>query len=436
MDPRKNSRSAEWMMSMLRELSPLPRMLNSPGLDQAFKIIKRELPGTTIHEYAAGMEFEDWIVPCSWSVIEGFMKNRAGDAIASIEKNLLFVAPYSEPVDGWFSKEEIRKHLTTRPDMPDSYTLEHRNAYNYQHVDWGITMPHNTWEDLPEDEYHVKIDIECGQGSMKVAEYFLEGRRPETICINAHIDELCNDDLSGCVVAMELMRFIEELPDRQYSYQMLLAPEMIGTLAFIHENPDRIANTIGMLNLETLGVGNEWRLKKALRNDTRIEKVLRAAMNTEKTLFNEIGFFDGYGNDERVYAWPTINIPGVGLQRGPFDEYHTSKDTPDIISPGHLIEALNISKSFVKILEEDCIVSYKNTLQPWLTRRSLYLDATYDPENFQKFNNRFLFNVNGKLSMLDLSEIAEIDFFVGKGYISKFIESGLAETKDIPWKNP
>jgi len=422
-------------MSLLEEISVLPRMIVSPGLDRAFEIIKREIPGVIIHEYPTGSECEDWIVPLSWRVTEGFIRNDSGTTIASIDENILFVAPYSEPIDGWFTKDEIKKHLTTRPDRPDAFALEHRNAYNYQLIDWGITLPLNRWQKLPESRYHIKIEVERKFGTMKVAEYFLPGERPETICICAHIDELCNDDLSGCVTAIELMHYIESLTKRRYSYQMLLVPEMIGCIFFVHHNYDKIANTIGMFNLETIGVGDKWHLKKAFQGNTRIEQILRVAVTKTGHPFNEINFFEGYGNDERVFAWPAINLPGVSLQRFPFPQYHTSEDTPSIINSENFIQALEISENFVNILEKDYVPNYINKLQPWLTKRNLYYDSIQNPNNFHKFNNTLLYNINGRNSVLDLSQIAQLDFFDVFDYLNKFLEQGLINKAEVNWEN-
>ncbi len=423
------------MLSLIEEIYPLPRMVNSPGLDKTFEIIKRELPDIVLHEYPSGFEYEDWVVPCKWSVKQGFMKDRHGSIIASIDETHLFVAPYSEPVDGWFSKEEISKHLSVRPDRPDSFAFEHRNAYDYQLVDWGITLPYSRWVNLPDGKYHIKIETDCSAGSMKAGEYFLKGKRPETVCICAHIDELCNDDLSGCVVAIELMRYLESIPERQYSYQMLLTPEMFGTLFFAYKNPEKVRNTIAMLNLETLGAGDEWCLKKARTKDVYIERVLRTAMKKTGVSFKELDFFRGYGNDERVYAWPGINIPGVSLQRYPFKEYHTSDDTPAVIKSRYLNEALEICKTFIQILENDWVPGYTNRLQPCLSRRRLYFDSIKEPENFQKYNNILLFNVNGSHSILDLAEISSLDFFDIHKYMHQFAEAGLVEGSEVNLKH-
>lgn len=431
-----NDRSSERcsrMMALIREISPLQRMINSPGLDAAFEFIKREMPSIRIHEYPAGKKCEDWKVPSSWRVVEGNMRNSGGELIASIDKSPLFVAPYSEPVDGWFTKEKIACHLSTRPDQPDAFALEHRHVYNYRLVDWGITLPHNTWKKLPEGKYHIKISVERKQSPMRLAEVFLEGSRSETLCICAHIDELCNDDLSGCVVAMELMRFIEDLDVRNYSYLMLLVPEMLGPIFFMDENPERVRNIIGMLNLETVGAGSEWCLKKSLHESCQLEIMLREAIKETGVAFREIGFFKGYGNDERIFEWPTFGIPSVALQRYPFPEYHTSNDNPKIINAQYLIDALLICENFVRILENDYIPAYTGLFQPWLTKRDLYFDNADDPQKNYKLNNLVIFNIDGKHSVLDLAKLADLSFNEVQEYLCRFVKQDLIKRRPLLW---
>jgi len=424
------------MMGLLRRISPLPRLINSSGLDEAFVLVANSLPGTKIHAYPAGMELEDWVVPGRWEVTCGVMKDRYGKVIASTDECLLFVAPYSEPVNGWFRKEEIAKHLRTRPDRPYAFMLEHRNAYDYRLKTWGITLPHARWVELPEGEYHVKIDVQRGGGAMKVAECHLPGRRPETICINAHIDELCNDDLAGCVVAIELMRSLQQWPQRRYTYSMVLSPELLGTLFYAGTNPDKLGQTIGMLNLETVGAGAEWCLKRTMVPEHRLDRLLRLAFSLTKVPCREIGFFEGYGNDERVYGWPTYGIPGVAIQRFPFAEYHTSDDTPAIVSPSYLLEALNVAEQFVTLLEKDYVPCWRNRLPPYLTRRGLYFDSKFDTEPFHRFNNLVQFHIDGKRSVLDLAALSGVAFSDLVSYLDQFVKQQLIVQKDVPWSCP
>ncbi len=424
----KEKKQASVMMEHLIKISPLHRMIVSPGLDETFSVIKEKYPEMTIHEYPTGLEIEDWIIPQSWEVKHGHLKSKNGNVIGSTDENHLFVVPYSEEVEGWFTKEEIGKHLSTRKDMPEEYALELRNAYDYRVSDWGISLPHNRWENLKSDQkYHVSIEVNNNPGKMKVAEYFRPGKKKETICFCAHIDELCNDDLSGCVVAMELIPFLDNLRDPLYSYQVLIVPEMFGMLYYIGHNKDRVANMTGMVQLESLGAGETLCLKKSLVEDSLVERVLRMAITSENVPFEEMKFFEGYGNDERVIAWPTLNIPGVALQRYPFPEYHTSADTVDIIQEDLLVEALQISEKVVEILEENIVYRYTNTLQPWLTKHGLYYDCHKEPERFQKFANTILFHINGKRSVLDLAGLADVDIFDVSQYLKRFLEQGLVQ---------
>ncbi|MCP3932286.1 MAG: DUF4910 domain-containing protein [Bacteroidetes bacterium] len=421
------------MLDFIKNITPLPRMINSPGLDQTFELVQKELPEIIVHEYPAGMECEDWCVPKSWQVIEGVMRNKEGDTIASIDENLLFVAPYSEPIAGWFTKDEIVNHLRTRPDRPDAFALEHRNAYDYQLVDWGITLPHNRWVDLPDEKYHIKIEVEKKDKPMKVGELFLEGKRPEIICICAHIDELCNDDISGCALGIEIMRSLQSISNRQYCYQLLLVPEMFGTLFFAYNNPDVLKKTIFMFNLEAVGAGENLCIKKGLVENSTSERYLVHAINEIGKKFKKLSFFEGYENDERVYGWPTIGITGISLQRYPFPQYHTSDDTPDIINKEYMIEALNISDQFINILEKDYIPIYNNNLPPWLTKRGVYFDSKDDSDRFHKFNNLILYNIDGQRSVSDLAHLADLNFFEVLNYLSQFLNKNLIKRKRIDW---
>lgn len=413
------------MVSLIEELFPLQRMIVSTGLDKTFEILKREIPNLVVHEYPTGSIAEDWEVPEGWEVQYGEMRDQSNNIIASTDENILFVAAYSEPIEGWFTKEEIKKHLRTRKDQPNAFGLEHRNAYNYKLIDWGISLPYERWINLSEDQkYYIKIVIKKNKSSMKVGEWFLKGNSDEVICINAHIDELCNDDLSGCVLAIEIMRHIAQIQNRKYSYQMLLFPETIGAIFYIVNNQKIVRKTVGVLNLEAVGAGDKWCLKKALQKESLIEKALKQAILSCNIKHSELEFFEGYGNDERLYAYPTLKIPGVALQRYPFSEYHTSNDCPQIIENQYLEESLKICMYCVSILEKNYIPQYRYIMPPWLTKHDLYIEPNVDYEKYNKLVNKLMYSIDGKIDLLKLSEITELEFFEVYDYLEKFVEQG------------
>ena len=68
-----------------------------------------------------------------------------------------------------------------------------------------------------------------------------------------------------------------------------------------------------MLNLEQVGAGKEWVLKKSYNEETFMDKVLNLSFKSLNIKFRKRSFFDGYMNDEKIFSWPTINIPSVAL---------------------------------------------------------------------------------------------------------------------------
>ncbi len=419
------------MLSLAEEIAPLPRMVNSPGLDQAFAILAASYPGAVLHEYPSGSVAEDWIVPQAWALRQGWLRDESGRVLASTEECPLFVAPYSEPVDGWFTREEIAPHLRTRPDRPQAFSLEHRNAYDFRLKDWGITLPHARWQDLPEGQYHVHIEADFFDNTMKVGEWALPGEEGNTILLTAHIDELCNDDLSGCLVGLEIMRALAKMPKRRNTYRLILAPEMFGTIFYAHNNPQVLAQAEGMLNLEALGVGEGLCAKASLKGAARVDAALCEALDSLGLEYRALGFFEGYGNDERVLEWPGVGIPSAALQRYPFAQYHTSDDVPTLLEGTLLEQAVQAGIRFAQILEADAVPRFSLNFQPWLTRRGLYLDRTTDLAAYHKLCNLVLFHVDGRHTLLDLARLSGLPFQAVQAYLDAFAEQGILHYEPV-----
>ncbi len=420
------------MMTLIEEIFPLARRFNSPGMDRAYEIVQEHYDELSIYEYPSGLVCEDWTVPFSWEAKSGVLKDEAGQVLVSLEEELLFVAAYSDPVEGWFSKKELLAHALVHPTLNDVFMFQHRLGFNLERPQWGISLSQNIVDLLKEDKkYYLNIEVETKANNMKVAEWLLPGTSDRTICIAAHIDEqLCNDDLTGCVVGLELMRWIQEKTDRKYTYRLLLFPETIGSFIHMYSHQEDFANTICQLNLEMVGAGEQLKIKHSFHSDTAIDHILQMALAHQGVDYGSLEFFDGYGNDERSFEWPTFGIPGVALQRHPFRYYHTSKDTPQIISPEYLLEALEVSKTFVAIFENDYIPEYTMVLPPKLSKRGLYFDAVNDRENFKKFNNHLLYMINGTSKLSDIAYALQLDFFEVYNYIEQFVQQGLIIKKE------
>ena len=152
---------------------------------------------------------------------------------------------------------------------------------------------------------------------MKVGEIFVKGQSDKIICFTAHIDELCNDDLSACVVGIEFFRYLKMQKDLKYSYQLLLLPELFGPIFYLHNNPKIIQKYLGMINLETVGAGKELCIKKSINKNSYLENIMKLTINNMNLNFKELDFFQGYLNDEKIFSWPNIGIDSIALQRYP-----------------------------------------------------------------------------------------------------------------------
>ncbi len=420
----KNNRKN--LKDLFKKITPLQRMINSDGLDDTFKLLKEKNPDLVIHQFKSGQKVEDWVVPKNWRVTKGLLKDKNKKILASINDDYLFVAPYSEPVKGWFTKSEISKHLMTREDKPNDYLLEHRNAYDYNLKSWGITLPNKLWKQLKDEKYYIEIDVEFKKQSMKVGEIFIKGNSKKTICLTAHIDELCNDDLSGCLAGIEFFKNLNKINNLEYSYQLLLFPELFGPIFYLNKIKHKLSNYYGMINLETVGAGKNLCLKKSLNENFFLEKIMRLALSNLKIKFKELNFFEGYLNDEKIFSWPTFNIPSIALQRYPFSQYHTSSDNLDLINYDYLIDIIKILEEFVYILENDYKPKYKNKFPPWLTKRGLYFDKKDRPDlNKNKFNNNLLYYINGVSKLSDICLLNKINFREANNYLDKFVEQKL-----------
>jgi len=433
---------------LMKNINSLQRMANSSGMTETFKVIKSKYPDLKVHNFKPGSKAGDWTVPKNWKLGESFLKNQDGKIIASSNESQLFVSPNCKSIDKKLYGSEIIKKTMFSKKITNSFLLNHKHSYNYflRQKDWGITLPYNRVKKIKKNQkYHISIKTDLTNDPMKVGELFIKGKVKKTICISAHIDELCNDDLSGSVAAIELYERLKKKKN-YFSYQVLLFPELYGPLFYIKRFPSKIKNTLFILNLECVGAGKQWCLKKSLKSNNFLEDCLRSAFKKNKKKFREVEFFDAYINDEKVYAWPQIDIPGVAIQRFPYKYYHTSKDSLDKINYNFILESIMISEDLMenfeknyKILKKNYIPKVKTFLPPWLTKRKLYISSknSISPHNKDNnaYNEKLLFSIDGKTSLYKITSTINLRFINCYNYLEIFIKKNLVKKIKIDGKN-
>jgi aminopeptidase-like protein len=200
----------------------------------------------------------------------------------------------------------------------------------------------------------------------------------------------------------------------------------VGTLGALgvkeREIPDpyTVRDTTEFATRENLTLG-----KFAMKSDliqSPYNKILESAMVKAGEEFYMLDFCTGYGNDERVFGFPGLGLPALSLQKSTFDEYHTSADTPDIINLEELQKAFYMCRNFVEIIERNYIPKWKYHIPPWLSKRGLY-NPTHD---------RMYFNINGKNTILELTELGGFRFLKTYQYVESLRKEGLV---DAIWRD-
>ena len=221
------------MIQMIEALWRLPRDLVSEGYDAALHALAGQLP-MTIHEYPTGTPCFTWTVPEKWHCREARLETLDGRVLLTSRDNPLHVASYSTPFCGEITREELLPRLHVHPRLPDAVPFR----FFYYTRDWGLCCTQALKDSLTEARYRVVIDAAFSPGTLKVGEAVLPGQSDDCFVFCAHLchPAMVNDDLSGVVVGIDVMRRLARLPRRRYTYRLVILPETIGSAAYLSHN--------------------------------------------------------------------------------------------------------------------------------------------------------------------------------------------------------
>jgi aminopeptidase-like protein len=195
-------------------LFPICRSLTGNGNRETLKILSEIIP-LTVTEIPSGTQCFDWTTPPEWNVKAAWIKDEKGKTIVDFADNNLYLLGYSEPFSGVLSYAELKEHIYTLPDYPD--WIPYLTSYYKRR--WGFCMRHKDFMRLdPNAQYAVHIDSTLSEnGSMSIAEAFIEGETPDEVLLSTYIchPSLANNELSGPLVSAMI-------------YKTLINRQMIG----------------------------------------------------------------------------------------------------------------------------------------------------------------------------------------------------------------
>jgi len=359
------------MHAFLRELYPIGRSITGAGLRESLRLLQHRVPLATT-EVPSGTPIFDWTVPREWNVREAWVKAPGGERVADYARSNLELVGYSVPFEGRLSLEELRPYLHSLPDQPT--LTPYRTSY-YKDA-WGFCLPHERLQGLRPGEYEVKIDSTLEAGSLTYGEVLLRGASEAEVIISAHCchPSLCNDNLSGIVVATWLARAMQEVP-RRYTYRFVFAPVTIGAITWLARNEATARKIRHGIVLAGVGDAGPVTYKKTRRGNTAIDRAAALVLRDSGAPYS-VREFSPYGYDERQFASPGFDLAVGAFSRTPFGEYpeyHTSADDPSFVKAQALGETLRHALGLFEALEGNHrYLNLNPNCEPQLGKRGLY----------------------------------------------------------------
>ena len=423
----KTSTAGDTMHELMAELYPICRSITGDGVRETLRILQRLIP-LEIHEVPTGTPVFDWTVPKEWNIRDAYILDGQGKRVVDFQKSNLHVISYSRPVRKKMSLDELRKHLVSLPEHPD--WIPYRTTYYNEN--WGFCLSHRQLEAMHDDEYEVCIDSSLTDGHLTYGEYLIQGQSQDEVLISCHIchPSLCNDNLSGIVLATQLAAQLTSQGKPRYSYRFLFIPGTIGSITWLALNEAQAGRIRHGLVVTCVGDGGQFTYKQSRRGDAEIDRAAIHVLKHSGSAWTKQEFFP-YGYDERQYCSPGFDLPVGCLMRSPhgsFPEYHTSADNLDFVQPRFLAETLRQYLDIVEVLEHNRVyVNLNPKCEPQLGKRGLYQEIGGDNEAAKKqLAMLWVLNLSdGKHSLLDIAVKSASQFGIIRSVAEVLVRHGL-----------
>ncbi len=427
-------------LDVFREILKLRIGIAQADNRRAFELLSGIYP-LELKTFASGEERNGWVIPDDWTVEQALIR-KDGRTLFDGTVHPLAVVQNSPSMRGTFSKEELDKHIFTRPSVPDAYAFHFLNTYRSWNRTWGFCVPHRVWQTWGDGDYEVELATTNRPGTMIVGEAHLAGQSEETIVFNAHTCHPCqfNDDLAGVAVILELFRWLKEQP-RRFSYRAVLGPEHFGTVFYLDKlsGPERERLKLGLF-VEMVGIDAPLVLQRSFNGTALIDRIATHVLSDNDPQLKTGDFRTIVGNDETVWEAPGIEIPFASLSRcfhpGYYAEYHTSRDDLELNRVDKLEETLRMLQAMVDVVEEDCTIErrFEGLVALSNPKYSLYIERP-DATVAKKFSKEDVLlgrvqdvlprYLDGSPSVFEIAERLQVPFAPLRRYLGRFADKEL-----------
>lgn len=450
---------------LLRDIWRLNRVSNSDDMQTAQERVlaycEEHLRGTgRMHFFTPGTVYNHWIVPRRWNVKDYWIKDAAGRLVDNLDDHPLALCPYSHSTHEVMSLEELTQQVVVHPNQPESLSYFGHRMYRHWVDGWNVSLSRRKLEALTPGDYEVFIDTEFTDDPMSVFEYVLNGRQRKSIVLVAHICHpgQVNDSLSGCIALIQVLQKLEAaVSETNYTYRILLVPEVIGSVAFLAENLDQIDDMAFVLcaNMTSHDAPLVMDKSKSACSFLDLAVELATRSSGEDHIIARFGEYPDCG-DEICFDSFGINIPSVTLSRDGqrFDAYHSSADTlSNFIRPENQKrhqKLVDVIFDALMIMENNFAITPKYRGLPCLSNPEINLYLSPSNINNSLFEGGMLKNNFGQsvdaryfmeffldalnhpgVSPLEIAYAADLPFWPVYRYAAAFAENGLVTRQSV-----
>ena len=344
---------------LLYKIGPLRRDLISDGYDEALNEIRALFGQVKILSFNSGETCWTWKVPQKWTLKKAFIMSETKEILFDMTSSALFVTSYSCSVSKWVDKSELVKHIHSHNDakkIPYSYAF-YKN-------DWGFNLSKEQIGTLQSDKYFVYIDAEHEKGELKIGSWILPGKSKKKIVLAAHLDHpfQINDGLSGVITGLKLFEMLKK-QELEHTYQLLILPETIGSLAWLSHNEMEIDNIVGGSFLEMTGTSIYPSVQKSYFGNTPFDCEMEYLFQLYDKHTKIYDYRQLPGNDERQFNAPGVRIPMLsfcrceepGSEHFPFQNYHTDADNLNSINFENIMSSAELLYKVFSMYEQNIL---------------------------------------------------------------------------------
>lgn len=403
------------MYKLIEELWFLKRDLISDDFDRALFRLAEEIPQMRIHEFDTGEVCWTWRIPEKWTCHEAYLETLEGRRLLDYADHPLHVVSYSLPFEGDVSRQELLEHLHVHPRLPDAIPF----VFKYYERDWGLCTTQELKQSLTDEQYRVVIRTSFEPGKLKVGEIIIPGQSDQTFMLVAHLchPAMVNDDLTGVVVGLDVAKTLLDGPQPHYTYRLLILPETIGSVAYLSHHEHLIPKMVGGLFLEMLGNDAPHALQGSFQEGSQPDLCMTTALPALDENAYSAPYRTVINNDERQFNAPGVRVPMLSISRvekrnsptWPYPQYHSSHDTPEIITEERLAESRDLILGLLKTWEQNQYVVNQFKGEIFCSGYGIWIDYRQNPEG-----HRRLFEImercDGERTIAEIASDLKISF--------------------------